>query len=352
MAPAPKARVQKGHVIEPPEIPTEDNLIDLTEESSPVKPVKSPGPVANGDGRTNSSAVLGTSPKTTFMRRTSAGQDGNVVQVRANANDMREHLKHLGPSNLASRPKTTRYQSVKIKPAHVTNRSESRTDSTLQRDSMIEEAYHEFHDLPAPHGGEGEGLLKSAGRDASDGVLALQQGYGSMERSHSRSPSKMSKSEQTNLEAPVEDPSKFVSGDQIPVSRSSSARLGSHRSDRSSDTLGSLNSQSPPPPRKRGTARSGSITENIVEAGGVRKVVLETNTSSSSDERDEPNRKENLPPGSSTASLARDHDESGHDGGSTEHKPGDVKKKRRRTRKKKGGKAGEGSVAGESIHGE
>jgi metal transporter CNNM len=34
----------------------------------------------------------------------------------------------------------------------------------------------------------------------------------------------------------------------------------------------------------RGPARSGSITENIIDVNGIRKVVLQTNSSSSNDE--------------------------------------------------------------------
>ena len=49
-------------------------------------------------------------------------------------------------------------------------------------------------------------------------------------------------------------------------------------------TVASLpKSVSPSPPKKRHTARSGSISENIVEANGVRKIVLETNSSSDSE---------------------------------------------------------------------
>ncbi|KFY63141.1 hypothetical protein V497_02107, partial [Pseudogymnoascus sp. VKM F-4516 (FW-969)] len=75
-----------------------------------------------------SPAVFSTSPKATFMiRRSSAAADGGSVTVRGNATDMREHLKHLGPSNVASRPKTTRYNTVKIKPGVVKDAKDHRT---------------------------------------------------------------------------------------------------------------------------------------------------------------------------------------------------------------------------------
>lgn len=51
-------------------------------------------------------------------------------------------------------------------------------------------------------------------------------------------------------------------------------------------TVASLpKSVSQSPPKRRHTARSGSISENIVEANGFRKVVLETTSSSDSEDK-------------------------------------------------------------------
>jgi metal transporter CNNM len=94
MAPAPKARVPKGYVVENPEnatVHTTDQLIDLADDNvnTPASPTKRR---PSGNDRTGS---LELSPRTTLKRRGSHGTDGNTVQVRANANDIREHLKHL-----------------------------------------------------------------------------------------------------------------------------------------------------------------------------------------------------------------------------------------------------------------
>lgn len=69
-------------------------------------------------------------------------------------------------------------------------------------------------------------------------------------------------------------------------SRSSTTTTSNQHSD-SESTIGSLrkNNRSTSrvdvsPRQKRGTARSGSITEQIVDTGGIRKVVLETTSSS------------------------------------------------------------------------
>jgi metal transporter CNNM len=266
-----------------------------------------------------------------------------AIAVRGTVDDMREHLKHLGPSNLASRPKTTRYSTVKIKSGHPV-RSDSRTESTVLPDPIIEEPYH---DDPAPQGGEGEGLLKSAGKDASDGVQALQQGYGSFSQKSQDSRSRLSKNEiYVDGEArkstlSVNKTRQSQSPEKRPLSRHDSNDSG-----RSSDTLGSLNGSSSR--KKRGNARSGSITENIVEAGGIRKVVLETN--SSSDDRDENGNEHYSIKATSATSKGLDGQADSPDDHSEQlalSKGEEVKKKRRRNRKKKSAKAGgeEGSGA-------
>ena len=343
MAPAPKARVQKGQVVGNPDNPVinapEDHLIDLTEEGNGVEITKR---LVNGDHRNHSpAAILGTSPKTTFLRRSSSGADGHRITVRGNANDMREHLKHLGPSNLASRPKTTRYQSVKIKPG-VTGRHGSTAESLGYSHSVVEEPYH---DDPSLHAGEGEGLLKSAGTHAKDGVQALQQGYGAMNYTPN----------QNDHEAETSTKDKSVSF-QRPGSRksfkdNSPDGIARQHSDRSSDTLGSLQSGVSPTRRKRGTARSGSITENIRESGGFQKVVLETTSSEDHEDNTSNGRKsgQNSPtinPKLSQSSATPSASQAATANPNTE----EVKKKRRRNRKKKSPKTGEdGAAAGGST---
>jgi metal transporter CNNM len=313
MAPAPKARVPKIQIVTDPDTPAipEDHLIEIEDEDAPDgnqrERLGSAGSRGQGPIMTNSS------PKTTFMmRRSSAGQDGNhnvPIAVRGNANDMREHLKHLGPSNLASRPKTTRYNTVKIKPGHTSGR----------QSSIAEDPYH---DNPGPEGGEGEGLLKSAGKEATDGVQAIQRGYGSTDDRYSRSPDSHQKSEQAYF-------------DGASRNRGSTQLLSTRQNNSDdSDTMGSLPSRnSSPAPRKRNPARSGSITENIVDAGGVRKVVLETN--SSSDDLDAETRHDGFSYGknNSQSSLnGHSEDKTGHDDTAQAE---DAKKKQNKRRRKR-----------------
>jgi metal transporter CNNM len=349
MAPAPKARAHKGSIVD-----NSDKADLFVVDNRPNDPAEVHGlpltkHLTNGGSRSNSpAAAFATSPKTTFIRRSSDGAAGNTIQIRGNVNDMREHLKHLGPSNLASRPKQTRYNTVKIKPGHPPNRSDSRADSSVvYHDSIVDEPYT---DETAPQGGEGEGLLRSAGLDASDGVAALYQGYGSF--NHPQPPTKDSEGQ---LEGPPKQSvlsSTASRGSNSPNYRAF-LRHDSNDSEPSSDTLGSLHSSNNSPTRRRhGAARSGSITENVIEAGGVRKVVLET-SQSSGDERHNNIRIDNDPPRRSPPEY------SVHDGPADSHRDQagqpppegeQVKKKRRRQRKKKATKTGgeDSSVVGGS----
>lgn len=278
MAPAPKARVARGNIVANPDTPAipEDHLLDLDDESTPSKDAQAPRLVSVG-GKNNATTMFSTSPKTTLLKRSHSnnadGQPSNAIPVRTNVADVREHLKHLGPSNLASRPRTTRYNTVKIKPGI---NSQGTTPEPGTRQSIAEEPYRDEPTIPAVQGGEGEGLLKSAGKEASDGVQAVQQGYGTTSTPTSRPQS----SGQASRHAQI-----VLDGEQDWSNKRSSSGRPSTRTGESlsskDDILTSLPSrEASPVSRKRRVAHSGSITENIIDAGGIRKVILETNDSS------------------------------------------------------------------------
>ena len=321
MAPAPKARITKGHVIEASDHAVlhaaADHLIDLTEDD--INRIETPAKRHTSENDRASPTVLGTSPKTTFMRRASGGTDGSVIQVRGNVSDMREHLKHLGPSNLASRPKTTRYNTVKIKPGHPSTKADLRNAALMENATVMS-------------GDEEEGLLGSAAKAAAGEVRSPQQGYGSTDRAASSTP-RLSRSR----------------GDS--PSQPENGRFESRYSDQSKDTTAFADS---PVRMKRNMTRSGSITENIFDAGGIRKVVLETHSSSGED-KDDRSTRANRESKRNSPKTSPDGD-SGHgllDGEeSVAPKGEEVKKKRKRQRKKKGGKdEGDASVAGSSSQG-
>ena len=270
MHPAPRTRVPKGAIVS--ELPIKDGKAQeevresLAHDAAPHEVIKRLASQEQPPSK-KASVDLSTSPKATFlMRRTSAASNtGDRGHVRYDSPEVREHLKHLGPSNLASRPRTTRSTTVKIKtglPAVDIPLKDVKAppQNTLARNNTTD-------------GGIGEGLLQSAGIDAKDGVHAVQIGYGSIERP------KSSEAAGTNGEASQSGKDSLP---KPPLQHRASAS-----SARTTSTVGSL-------PRQEGrgsmaaivtrSARSGSITENVVETGGIKKVILETTSSSSSDD--------------------------------------------------------------------
>ena len=311
--PAPKSRVPKGEVVTEPDSTIaegEENLIEIDGDHSKDENgvnMKHNATLDHNSARTNgNNPELATSPGTRHPnRRTSSianisDREGGSRPRQMNP-EMREHLKHLGPSNLASRPRTTRYNTVKIKPG---------------AGSLVEAIKDGASETPrntsiAAQGGVGAGLVNSAGKEAKDGVLALQAGYGTIP---SGSPPSPKKSRKGSLVAAASEETRKarLGADEI-------GRRGSlhHSPAGSQSTLGSMGSAdgllSPRSPSKRGTARSGSITENIIEAGGVKKTVLEM--TSSSEDRD---------------------DAAAKNGKENEDSKNGAKKKRRRRRRKPG----------------
>ena len=289
----------------------EENLIEIDDSQQPtnqtLRRLLSTDGVPDSKPKSSSTDVA-SSPKThQIPRRTSslAGfSDRESIAKRTETPEMRELLKHLhrGPSNLASRPRQTRYNTVKIKPG-IGSVSESTT-----KDPGAQDTPRTLSLSTAPQGGVGEGLVQSAGKDAKDGVHAVQVGYGSME-TPPRTPASPNKSK------------------DIPASGlSKRPEHNRQESAQSESTVGSLPEQTQSPLLKR-SVRSGSITENIIEAGGFKKVVLELTSSSEENDKgtngrvvdgSDYDRKENNKPSD------EGHDKSG-------------KKKRRRKRKKTSG---------------
>ncbi|KAL8688159.1 MAG: hypothetical protein Q9224_004957, partial [Gallowayella concinna] len=274
---APKTKIGK-HGVVPPEpesniAEAEENLIDIGDDTKPQH--KALQRTATGDLAPNGSAPNNT-PKgrDPNLRRTSSiasvTKDG---QPKAVTN--RDHLRNLGPSNLASRPRQTRYNTVKIKPG-----GGSLADQVAKANSNNPEGSPLAVSTvtPAPHGGVGTGLLSSAGKDASDGVLAIQQGYGTIDTPKSGSEGHKTSSGGPSAASQANHSDTIL--EEEPRRERSASNTKEHSD--SGSTIGSLKRKdvSPRQLKKSSTARSGSITEQIVDLGGVRKVVLETTSSS------------------------------------------------------------------------
>jgi metal transporter CNNM len=339
MAPAPRARVPRGKVV---------NDVSRKLSEAPVVDIE-PDAEQNGATAPRKTSLPETSEaphKPSFMlRRRSSGSKGTMSPMRSDDPTVMQHLKHLGPSNAANRPKQTRINTVKIKPGQ-TNlmpdipktipENAQAPDEPIQEGDLLGQASH------APQGGVGEGLLASAGRDASDGVHSVavsSVGYGTMASNGDR----MSWKSPTGPREPEEDPMSPRGGAN---ENDESAHLivdnlnendDSRGRSRSVSTIASLKSvrdRSHSPVKKRHTARSGSISENIVDVNGIKKIVLETTSSSDSEDKN----------AGSQADGREDYDdhqrseaESSQAGGNG----GNKKKRKKRGKKKKGGNSSE-----------
>ncbi|KAF1948535.1 DUF21-domain-containing protein [Byssothecium circinans] len=286
--PAPRTRIPKGEIVADP--------ISRKQSEGGVD-AGTDGDQADTNGHRKLSVPDGQGagkPTMFLMRRRSSGHGHSMerptLALRSDDPEFRQHLKHLGPSNVASRPKSTRIPTVKIKPG-IPNTIPENTQRPS--DGAIVTPSH------APQGGIGEGILDSAGREASDGVHSVAVGYGTMQSD------RMSwKSSNSRLNVGDEDEGrrspKFTPGDENTTSKiiidnrndeTQEEALGESQQPRrtkSTSTLGSLHSirsRSTSPPRRRHTARSGSISENVVDVNGVRKIVLETTSSSDSEDK-------------------------------------------------------------------
>jgi metal transporter CNNM len=241
--------------------------------------------------------------QTTFLmrRRSSAASDSThttlkPVAVRGNTTDMKQHLKHLGPSNAASRPKTTKFSAVKIKPGAAIDDAADRKSSTIDSETLSQHASLDVRD----HEPE---VLQEGGvnhADASDGAVALhiQSGYGTMENVPSAdtipaSEASKKAKENTEVESPTGHAPLVHSNSMSAVEGSGTAQAGASslyslkQPDRLVGSTGDLNSAGDRITPVRRKARSGSITETMVESGGIRKYVLETTSSSSEEAEDE-----------------------------------------------------------------
>jgi metal transporter CNNM len=273
LAPAPKARVQRrpseDHVTKP-SIESAIIVEQETETQAPLQNRKTDLPASRND----LTAVISTSPKTaTFMmRRSSTGLGGGVgktaVPVRANIAEMREHLKHLGPSNPAINPKNTKSTTVKIKPGP---RAPLTTgDASMEMSHDVDENVDETTSLLKPQ---------------PDAVQALRNtSYGSgnadepRRQTAVRDDARLS-SELLRLQNQADEGVQTsAGGSQTDLMASAD---GANRN--GEESLRGYRAELQQTFQKRSYVRSGSITENIFETRGVRKVVLET---SSNDEDD------------------------------------------------------------------
>ncbi|EED23113.1 DUF21 and CBS domain protein (Mam3), putative [Talaromyces stipitatus ATCC 10500] len=266
LAPAPKARVPKGRIVEePPSLP--NTTVDDHNANLDLSKVQSAG---SEPRRLSSTVVQPLGPK--FTLRNNFGAPEQLV-VKRGTDEIREHLKHLGPSNLASRPRQTRYQTVKIKAPGTSPTRSGLTDSESGR--LMGEQLRRPSEVASNGSGIGSKLLGSPSFKAKDGVHAVQQGYGTIDGGVATVISPLDDDQKTHIKDAIPE-SQYERDNRTPKyspprtpNRSKPSSLHSDEARRS----GAF---------KPGPARSGSITEQVVDLNGVRKVVLQTTSSSSS----------------------------------------------------------------------
>lgn len=277
--PAPTRRIPKTFVVsEPtPHNGTASDLVDI-DEGETLNPTDLQKSKTPENPQQKIKVIAG--PR----RRSSAGNSITTdakTSKRPSTDDIKEHLKHLGPSNLASRPRSTRYNTVKIKRGTDATPRENGFDGRSTPIRRISETASEYQS------GLGEAIVTTGGKEASDAVQALhQEGYGAISPSGDRRPHSATKGIQVGSPG---------AGSPTPDGRSDDGERQQSRppavATTSESTIGSLpgsrtRSRSPFY-QPKGPARSGSITENIVDTNGFRKVVLETTSSSESNGEDE-----------------------------------------------------------------
>lgn len=326
LQPAPRNRV-------PHQVVTPDEIISAQTSKAVI------GELINidEDEVLKTSALQKSSTNDEVLRQKSAQRrpSGNSASVdkksrlSTNMEEAREHAKHLGPSNLASRPKTTRFQSIKIKPG-----AENSILSAAHNPNGRMTPVRQVSEFDSDYGhGIGEGQLKSAGLDASDGVQALREDYGTVSTSlDSRRPRSVHKG--TQAASPNEEGLDENSSLLRPKAQTHASEEG--------DTVGDLpdknRSRSPMTYSVRGPARSGSITENIVDTNGIRKVVLETTSSSDSDGENEGDSKKSDKSSPQLKTIDEPMDNGVNQADAAE---GEAMKKRRRRKKRTGNKEAE-----------
>lgn len=326
LQPAPRNRV-------PHQVVTPDEIISAQTSKAVI------GELINidEDEVLKTSALQKSSTNDEVLKQKSAQRrpSGNSASVdkksrlSTNMEEAREHAKHFGPSNLASRPKTTRFQSIKIKPG-----AESSILSAAHNPNGRMTPVRQVSEFDSDYGhGIGEGQLKSAGLDASDGVQALREDYGTVSTSlDSRRPRSVHKS--TQAASPNEEGLDENSSLLRPKPQTHASEEG--------DTIGDLpdknRSRSPMTYSVRGPARSGSITENIVDTNGIRKVVLETTSSSDSDGENEGDSRKSDKSSPQLKTIEEPVDNGVSQADAAE---GEAMKKRRRRKKRTGNKEAE-----------
>lgn len=269
------------------------------DERSPLLPKDSTGIRSRANSGVNGQTQhLGTTFLTRRKSSTASETTHDTLRpmaMRSGTTDLRQHLKHLGPSNAASKPRATKFTSVKIKPGVGTipeNQATTLGTNSSSQPSTSPNPTSASADLSGLVDGVVDG---SAGPEASDGVAAVAANYNpsnvtsAPHLSNDNIPaSEASRIARENATPPPPSPThpssksihddsayhlpeKLVVGSEPPTAPSE---------DKDEDTVGEMTAPARDRQKPRRAARSGSITETTVDHNGMKKTVLETTSSS------------------------------------------------------------------------
>lgn len=358
MAPAPKTRFNSRQWL------TNDKNGDqvLMDADDAKEPDENEPLLKKENGSGSRKPSLANGQATFMMRRKSSAasenpRDGPTVPVRTRPADMKEHLKHLGPSNAASHPRSTKYTSVKIKPGVGTipeNRATTkgaemeRSQSSAAMGTTTAVDKSDVDSLRGKVASDGAAALygtmgtptQTARRMSEDDkrpMSAREASKVAMEHTATDAPEPKATNGQTPNDPPLEPlklPEKMIVGE--PVSEEPANDEDDHVGELGGSSFSTERSS-----KKRLPARSGSITETTVDAGGLKKVVLET--TSSSEEGVEDNKSAGGRSPMFFGMGAKRSDQEEEDGSSGKGDGGDngegegKKKRKKRGKRKKGG---------------
>lgn len=330
-------------------------------------------PLLRKDGGSRRSSLNNGRPPTAYLRRrksSNASDPGadlsqqETVPVAANPAEMKEHLKRLGPSNAASKPRATKYTSVKIKPGVGTIPEGQATTKGIDDRQLETQQRIRSMSLDTPNRnvandpGESEvdknGLPTSAGRNASGGAAALTRaGYGTMSGPNSPERPRTRGASTERHQMTAQEASKVAEEKAAePAESDSPARDNNDNGDSSntdilkvpeklvvgetpviddetSDQIGDMAAPSRDRRKSKHATRSGSITETQVDVNGMKKTVLGTTSSNSSEPEDGEASK-----GENGASVGENGEVEDQNEGVANGEASDGKKKRKKKGKK------------------
>ncbi|EGD94057.1 CBS domain-containing protein [Trichophyton tonsurans CBS 112818] len=256
MAPAPKFNFPKGHFVEVPPSAHDIGVDTLTT----TRTTDSEQQNEHTQLSKNATHVGSPPPPTFYLRQTPVvdkpdGSRKPIIQRGATA-EIKEQLKHLGPSNLASRPRQTRYNAVKINEveSHLRDVQPSESDSLLVK-SISERAVNPRE--PASYGTTTDQSHRPLYLPYSTTEPNIKQDNAAVPRTSSPPQTQNTTTATTDSLPTIHGPSPSKNGTRSPSANS--------------DTPSSSTIFHP-----RGPTRSGSITEQVVDIHGIRKVVLQT----------------------------------------------------------------------------